>query len=122
MEKTRLNKFISHNTNYSRREADELIKAGKVSIAGRVVSDLATSVDEDDKVRINGRLIKLKKEFTVIVYHKQKGELVSKKDDRGRKTIYDTLDKKFAKSSKYRGYPAKHRDVSLYDKRAKDIF
>jgi len=97
MEKTRLNKFISHNTNYSRREADELIKAGKVSIAGRVVSDLATSVDEDDKVRINGRLIKLKKEFTVIVYHKQKGELVSKKDDRGRKTIYDTLDKKFAK-------------------------
>ena len=97
MEKTRLNKFISHNTNYSRREADELIKAGKVSIAGRVVSDLATSVDEDDKVRINGRLIKLKKEFTVIIYHKQKGELVSKKDDRGRKTIYDTLDKKFVK-------------------------
>ena len=42
-------------------------------------------------------MIKLKKEFTVIVYHKQKGELVSKKDDRGRKTIYDTLDKKFAK-------------------------
>ena len=50
-----------------------------------MVSDLATSVDEDDKVRINGCLIKLKKEFTVIVYHKQKGELVSKKDDRGRK-------------------------------------
>ena len=45
MEKIRLNKFISHNTNYSRREADELIKAGKVSIAGRVVSYLATSVD-----------------------------------------------------------------------------
>ena len=29
----RINKFISHNTNYSRREADELIKAGKVVIS-----------------------------------------------------------------------------------------
>ncbi|MBR6612440.1 MAG: rRNA pseudouridine synthase, partial [Campylobacter sp.] len=40
----RINKFISHNTNYSRREADELLKAGKVSINGRVVSDLSTEV------------------------------------------------------------------------------
>lgn len=33
-------------------------------------------------------------DIQVIVYHKQKGELVSKKDDRGRKTIYDTLPSK----------------------------
>ncbi|MBF0984862.1 MAG: rRNA pseudouridine synthase, partial [Campylobacter sp.] len=77
MQKNRLNKFISHNTSYSRREADELIKQGKVSVNGRVVSELATSVSDEDKVRINGRVVRLKKEFTVIVYHKQKGELVS---------------------------------------------
>ena len=35
----RLNKFISHNTGYSRREADELIKNGKVSVNGRIISD-----------------------------------------------------------------------------------
>ena len=97
MQKSRLNKFISHNTSYSRREADELIKQGKVSVNGRVVSELATSVSDEDKVKINGRPVRLKKEFTVIVYHKQKGELVSKKDDRGRKTIYDSLDRQFAK-------------------------
>ena len=97
MQKNRLNKFISHNTSYSRREADELIKQGKVSVNGRVVSELATSVSEEDKVKINGRIVRLKKEFTMIVYHKQKGELVSKKDDRGRKTIYDSLDRQFAK-------------------------
>ena len=96
MQKSRLNKFISHNTSYSRREADELIKQGKVSVNGRVVSELATSVSDEDKVKINGRPVRLKKEFTVIVYHKQKGELVSKKDDRGRKTIYDSLDRQFA--------------------------
>ncbi len=49
MQKSRLNKFISHNTSYSRREADELIKQGKVSVNGRVVSELATSVSDEDK-------------------------------------------------------------------------
>lgn len=59
MEKIRLNKFISHNTNYSRREADELIKNGKVSINGRVVSDFV-EVSGDEKIKIHGRLIKKK--------------------------------------------------------------
>lgn len=93
----RINKFISHNTNYSRREADELLKAGKVSINGKQVSDLATEVKDGDKVRIGSRLIKLKKEFSMIVYNKQKGELVTKRDDRGRKTIYDSLPRGFSK-------------------------
>ena len=61
MQKSRLNKFISHNTSYSRREADELIKQGKVSVNGRVVSELATSVSDEDKVKINGRIVRLKK-------------------------------------------------------------
>lgn len=90
MNKMRINKFISHNTSYSRREADELIKEGKVSVNGKTINDFC-EVSTEDKVRINGRFIKLKKEFSVIVYNKQKGELVTKKDDRGRKTIFDSL-------------------------------
>lgn len=86
----RINKFISHNTSFSRREADELVKNGKVSINGRTIKEFI-EIKDGDKVRINGRLVKLKTEFTMIVYNKQKGELVTKKDDRGRKTIYDTL-------------------------------
>lgn len=97
MQKMRINKFISHNTNYSRREADELLKQGKVTLNNRIVSDMGVSVSEDDKIKINGRLIKLKKEFTMLVYHKQKGELVTKSDDRGRKTIYDNLPRGFSK-------------------------
>lgn len=92
----RLNKYISHNTKYSRREADELIRQEKVKINGKKVTKLATLVQNDDKVYIRDRLVYKKTDFTVIVYNKQKGELVSKKDDRGRKTIYDTLPKKFA--------------------------
>ena len=56
MEKMRINKFISHNTNYSRREADELIKSGKSSVNGRVVSDFV-EVSYEDKIKINGRLV-----------------------------------------------------------------
>lgn len=93
----RINKFISHNTNYSRREADELIKNGKVTVNNKVIDNLATDVKDDDKVKIGSRLIRLKKEFSVIVYNKQKGELVTKKDDRGRKTIYDALPHGFSK-------------------------
>lgn len=95
MEKVRLNKIISHNTKYSRREADELIKKGLVKVDGKVVTDLSTKVSFDDKVNVDGRNLYEKSGYTVVVYNKPKGELVSKKDDRGRKTIYDTLPKKF---------------------------
>lgn len=90
IKKMRLNKFISHNTNYSRREADELIKDGKVTINGRVVSDFI-EVNGTEKIRVNKRFVKEKKDFTIIIYNKPKGELVTKSDDRGRRTIYQSL-------------------------------
>ncbi len=94
----RLNKFISHNSRFSRREADKLIEDGQVSIEGKVVTDLSTKVDEHTIVKVNDRTVKVDKKRapTVIVYNKQKGEIVSKKDPQGRKTIYDSLSKKFA--------------------------
>ncbi|WP_456383626.1 pseudouridine synthase [Hydrogenimonas sp.] len=94
----RLNKFISHNTKYSRREADRLIAEGKVEVDGKIVTDLSTKVDEEARVKVNGRPVKSRSmhEMTVIVYHKPKGELVTRKDPRGRRTIYDTLPKRFA--------------------------
>ena len=95
MEAMRLNKFISYNTKYSRREADVLIKEGKVKVNNKVISDLSTKVTHEDKVKIKDRQIFIKDQFTVLVYHKCKGEIVSKKDDRGRKTIYDNLPKRF---------------------------
>ncbi|PIF03777.1 MAG: pseudouridine synthase [Arcobacter sp.] len=96
--KVRLNKFISHNSRFSRREADELIKAGKVSIDGKVIGDLSTKVGYKTVVKVNGRTVKVDhtRASTVIVYNKQKGEIVSKNDPQGRKIIYDTIGKKFS--------------------------
>ncbi len=94
----RLNKFISHNTKYSRREADRLIEEGKVQVNGKQVTDFSYQVARNDKVVLNGRVVRPKSmhEMTVIVYHKPKGELVTKKDPMGRKTIYDSIPKRFA--------------------------
>jgi 23S rRNA pseudouridine2605 synthase len=96
--KTRLNKFISHNSRFSRREADELIKAGKVSIDGKVIGDLSTTVGYKTIVKVNGRTVKVDftRASTVIVYNKLKGEIVSKNDPQGRKIIYDTIGKKYS--------------------------
>jgi len=95
--KIRLNKFISHNSRFSRREADELIKKGKVSIDGKVIGDLSTKVGFKTVVKVNGRTVKVdySRASTVIVYNKLKGEIVSKNDPQGRRVIYDTMASKF---------------------------
>ncbi|RXJ77590.1 pseudouridine synthase [Arcobacter sp. F155] len=97
VELTRLNKFISHNSNYSRREADKVIEEGRVTINGNPVTNLATKVSPNDDVRIGKKLIKEDKNrmYTVIMYNKPKGELVTKNDPQGRKTVFDSLDKKY---------------------------
>jgi 23S rRNA pseudouridine2605 synthase len=91
----RLNKYISHNTKYSRREADMLIEAGEVTLNKKVLRDFGYEVQEDDHIYVKGRPIKKSNELTVVVYNKPKGVLVTKKDDRGRATIYHKLPGKY---------------------------
>jgi len=91
----RLNKYISHNTKYSRREADALIEAGEVTMNKQPIKEFGYEVEEDDHIYVKGKAIKVTNELTIIVYSKPKGVLVTKKDDRGRATIYHKLPGKF---------------------------
>jgi 23S rRNA pseudouridine2605 synthase len=92
----RLNKFISHHSTYSRREADRAVQDGYVRVNGEIVTNPATQVDEArDEVYISGKKVRTDEMMTVIVYNKPRGELVTKRDPQGRRIIYDTLDKKF---------------------------
>lgn len=92
----RLNKFIAHYSTYSRREADQAILDGYVRVEGEIETNPATQVDERHaNVMISGNKITPTDQFTVIVYNKPRGELVTKKDPQGRKTIYDSLAKQY---------------------------
>ena len=91
----RLNKYISHNTKYYRREADRLIEEGEVTLDNRVFKDFGYEVEEDEHISVKGRPVKVNTELTIIVYSKPKGVLVTKKDDRGRATIYHKLPGKY---------------------------
>ncbi|HHB95026.1 MAG TPA: rRNA pseudouridine synthase, partial [Campylobacterales bacterium] len=91
----RLNKYISHNSKYSRRDADKLIEAGEVTVNKKKMTDFGYMVQEGDHVAVKSIPIKERTELTMIVYNKPKGTLVTKKDDRGRTTIYHKLPGKF---------------------------
>lgn len=92
----RLNKFIAHYSTYSRREADTVIQEGYARVNGEIQDNPATQVDEKaDVVYVSGKLISRQEKYTVIVYNKPKGELVTKNDPKGRRTIYDSLGKDF---------------------------
>jgi 23S rRNA pseudouridine2605 synthase len=93
----RLNKFISHNSKYSRREADTLISEGRVKVNKKTITDLSTQVIDSDIVAIDNKPVKFEKNkmYTVLIYNKPKGELVTKNDPQGRRIIFDTLGSKY---------------------------
>lgn len=88
----RINKYIADCGIASRRAAEELVKAGKIKINGKVVTDLSTQVNEwNDTVTLEGTKIKLPSRYTYLMLNKPKGCVSTVKDDKERKTVMDYL-------------------------------
>ena len=86
----RLNKYIASSGLCSRRDADELIAQGKVSINGKKVTELGYLVQPNDKVFVDKKLIRpVKHEY--YRFYKPAGYITTSDDEKGRKTIYDLL-------------------------------
>jgi pseudouridine synthase len=90
MSSTRLNKYIASSGLCSRRKADELIESGVVMVNGKRITELGFSVNQKDKVFVNGKLIHpVKHEY--YRFYKPAGYITTADDEKGRKTIYDLL-------------------------------
>ena len=105
----RLQKLIAAAGIASRRHAEELISAGKVSLNGTVVSELGTKADPDkDHIKVNGKLINplLKaREKTYILLNKPRGYLSSVSDQEGRPLVVELLPPAMPRSRKLAKLP-----------------
>lgn len=89
----RLNKFIANSGICSRREADQYIQAGVVTVNGEVVTELGTKVNVlNDEIRFNGERIR-GEEKCYIVMNKPKGFVTTASDPHAEKTVMDLLKK-----------------------------
>ena len=89
----KLHKVLAEAGLGSRRDMEELIVAGRVSVNGEP-AHIGQRILPMDQVRINGKLIQRKvtnKPPRVLVYHKPAGEIVSASDPEGRATVFDRL-------------------------------
>ena len=90
-EEIRLNKFIANSGVCSRREADNFILAGVVTVNGEVVTELGTKVNiNTDDIRFNGERLKGESKVYIIM-NKPKGYVTTASDPHADKTVMDLL-------------------------------
>jgi 23S rRNA pseudouridine2605 synthase len=89
----KLQKVLAQSGLGSRRAMEEVIKAGKVKVNGEPAT-LGTRVTTEDAIQVGRRQIKFKVTSRlprVIIYHKTDGEIVSRDDPQGRRSVFEKL-------------------------------
>ena len=86
----RLNRLLARAGVASRRAADDLIAAGRVTVNGRVAA-VGTQVAEDDEVRVDGRALTAQAPVHLVL-HKPAGVITTVSDPGGRRTVLDLID------------------------------
>lgn len=89
----RIAKLIAQSGLCSRREAEQWIAAGRVTLAGVKLTTPAVIVAEGQEVCVDGKPLTVKQPVRLWKFHKPRGVITSKRDEKGRPTIYDLLPK-----------------------------
>ena len=89
-EPLRLNKFLANAGVCSRREADEFIQAGLVTVNGEVVTELGTKILRTDEVKFHDAPVSLEKKVYVLL-NKPKDYVTTSDDPQQRKTVMDLV-------------------------------
>ena len=96
MAQIRLNKFLAERIGVSRREADELIAAGKITVNGEPAVTGAR-VDISDRVCYNKKIIPFETDYLYIAMNKPVGYVCSRRAQGNAPTIYELLPKEYQK-------------------------
>src|SRR5579864_6215861 len=86
----RLNAYLARAGIASRRKADELIKAGRVTVNG-APGELNTFVDNRDRVEVDGKPV-AKQKLAYVLLHKPAGVVTTARDPHGRRTVVDLVE------------------------------
>jgi 23S rRNA pseudouridine2605 synthase len=86
----RLGKYLAHSGVASRRAAEELIRAGRVTVADKVVTDPARDVDESSGVLVDGEAV-APESLEVHVLNKPAGVVSTARDTHGRRTVTELV-------------------------------
>jgi 23S rRNA pseudouridine2605 synthase len=92
MQLERLQKIIAHAGFASRREAETMIREGRVTVNGRVVTELGSRANPArDHVKVDGKLITRAETHRYILLYKPKEVMTTVEDPQGRKTVIDLI-------------------------------
>ena len=89
-EPIRLNKFLANAGVCSRREADEFITAGVVSVNGQVVTELGTKIKRGDEVKFHDQVVNIERKIYVLL-NKPKDTVTTSDDPQARRTVMDLV-------------------------------
>src|SRR5688572_2655138 len=87
----RLGKYLAHAGVASRRGAEEIIRAGRVTVGGETVTDPARDVDDSSRVAVDGRGLRGAEARTVYLVNKPRGVVSTAKDTHGRPTVVSLI-------------------------------
>ena len=90
----RLNKFLAERIGVSRREADELIAAGKVLVDGQPAA-IGVKVDENSKVCYNKKIVPFQTDFFYLAFNKPVGYVCSRRAQGTTPTLYSLLPQQY---------------------------
>ncbi len=86
----RLQRVLAARGVASRRKSEELIREGRVTVNGKVVTELGTRVNPDASIKVDGKVVR-KQAYRYIVLNKPSGYITTRSDERDRRTVMELV-------------------------------